>query len=63
MHPSPVALMTMTSAELETYREELSRLSIEANEDVITGVYRARYNLVDAILADRKAQARSTVVL
>lgn len=56
MHPSPVALIEMSTEDLKRYREELRELALDTDED-FNGPYRTRRDLIDAILADRKRSA------
>lgn len=53
MHPSPNALVGMTTDDLMSYREELRMQAIETDE-TFNGPCRTRVELIDAILADRK---------
>jgi len=59
MHPSPSALVEMSDADLETYREELRVQSIETDED-FNGACRARMDLIDGILGDRRRGPKDT---
>jgi hypothetical protein len=58
MHPSPTALLTMTTADLMAYREELRTAVLDdGTKDHHDHPYRVRIRLIDAIVEDRKAPA------
>lgn len=57
MHPSPAALIEMSDADLNTYRDSLRIQAIDTDED-FNGPCRARIELIDGILADRKRGPR-----
>lgn len=52
MHPSPAALLTMSTPDLETYARELAVLS-EEHPDA-NNAYGSRKDLVIAVILDRK---------
>lgn len=55
MHPSPAHLHTMTTDELNAYREELRTAVLDdPHKDYHTHPYRVRIRLIDAVLEDRR---------
>lgn len=63
MHPSPAALIEMTDAQLTEYREQLRTTMLDHPEhDEINSPYRARVDLINAILDDRKRSIASVDV-